>query len=108
MRSRAVDVLLRDDLPDGVRRLVALLRRGIADGSFLPFAQPIRSQDGAVRSDGSHWFSPEEILHMDWLCSFVDGDIPSYGELLPMARPLVRLQGIYRDSIPPETEDPIL
>ncbi len=108
MNSRAVDVLLRDDLPDGVRQLVELLRHSIADGSLLPFDRPVRSQDGAVRSDGFHWFSPEEILHMDWLCDCVDGTVPSYGELLPRSRAIVRLQGIYRDKIPPEKEDAIL
>ena len=108
MRSRAVDVLLRDDLPDGARQLVELLRRSIADGSLLPFARPIRSQDGSVRSDGSHWFTPEEILHMDWLCDGVEGELPPYDALLPMARPLARLLGVHRDAIPPEKEDPIL
>ena len=108
MRSGAVGVLLRDDLPEGARQLVELLRRSIADGTLLPFDRPIRSQDGAVRSDGTHWFSPEEILHMNWLCDSVEGEIPPYDALLPMARPLSRLLGVYRDTIPPEKEDPLL
>lgn len=108
MKSRAVDVLLRDDIPNGARMLAELLRHDIACRTLLPFSRPIRSQDGVVRSDGTHWFSPEEILHMDWLCESVDGEIPSYEQLLPMARPLVRLQGVYRDLIPPEKEGVIL
>ena len=42
---------------------------------------------------------------MDWLCDRVRGSIPGFDELLPMARPLVRLQGVYRDSIPPEKDE---
>ena len=53
-------------------------------------------------SDGNRWLSPEDVLLMDWLLDCVDGSIPGYDELLPMARPIVRLQGVYRDSIPPE------
>ena len=108
MSSRTVDVWLSEDLPDGVAQLVQILRRGIIDGSIEPFRRPIRSQDGQLRNDGEKWFSPEEILHMDWLCDCVDGAIPSYDQLLPISRPLVRLQGVYRDQIPPEKEGPML
>ncbi|MDE6454509.1 MAG: BMP family ABC transporter substrate-binding protein, partial [Dysosmobacter sp.] len=92
MNSRAVDILLGDDLPAGVRQLAGILRKGIADGSIQPFPEA----------------SPEKILHMDTLLDCVHGRLPRYEELLPMARPLARLQGVYRDAIPPEKEDPIL
>ena len=92
MNSRAVDILLGEDLPDGVRQLAEILRRGIMDGSIQPFPQA----------------AMEEILHMDQLDSCVEGRIPAYQELLPMARSIVRLQGVYREDIPPEKEDPIL
>ena len=108
MRSRVVDVLMSQDLPAGVRQLVEIIRRGVTEGSILPFHRPIRAQDGTEQSDGSHWFSPEEILRMDWLCDLIDGGIPGYSELLPMARSIVRLQGVYRDDIPPEKESKIL
>ena len=45
---------------------------------------------------------------MDTLLECVHGSIPKYEDLLPMARPIARLQGVYRDAIPPEKEDPIL
>ncbi len=108
MSSRTVDVWLSEALPAGVTQLVQILRRGIIDGSIDPFRRPIRSQDGQIRNDGEKWFSPEEILHMDWLCDCVDGEIPAYDQLLPISRPLVRLQGVYRDQIPPEKEGPVL
>ncbi|MDE6881085.1 MAG: BMP family ABC transporter substrate-binding protein [Oscillospiraceae bacterium] len=108
MSSRTVGVLLSPDLPEGVAQLVEILRRGIADGSIDPFRRFILSQDGAVRNDGDRWFSPEEILHMDWLADCVEGGIPTFEELLPMSRSIVRLQGVYRDQIPPEKEGTLL
>lgn len=108
MSSRTVDVLLSKDLPTGITQLVQILRKGVIDGSIDPFRRPIRSQDGQIRNDGEKWFTPEEILHMDWLCDYVDGEIPAYEQLLPMTRLLVRLQGVYRDRIPPEKEGTVL
>ncbi|MBE7009666.1 MAG: BMP family ABC transporter substrate-binding protein [Ruminococcaceae bacterium] len=108
MRSGAIGVIIEDRLPVGVRQLAELLHRGVTDGSIDPFARPIRSQDGTLRSDGTHYFSPEEIMRMDWLADNVDGGFPAYGDLLPMARPIVRLQGVYRDTIPPESREEIL
>ena len=108
MDSQAVGVLLGEALPAGVRQLAGILSNGIYAGSVFPFLQPIRSQDGAERSNGDHWFTPEEILRMDWLCDNVDGAIPAYESLLPFARSIVRLQGVYRDHIPPEKEGTIL
>ena len=108
MRSGSIGVLIDDAIPAGVRQLANMLCRGVADGSILPFERMIRSQDGALRSDGSHFFSPDEILHMNWLADNVEGSIPSYDELLPMSRGLARLQGIYRDEIAPEKSDTIL
>ena len=52
--------------------------------------------------------SAEEILHMDWLCDNVEGEIPTFEQLLHEAQPIVRMQGIYRDSIPPEPEGVLL
>lgn len=108
MRSGSVGVLLDDGLDAGVRQLTDILRRGVADGSILPFERAVRDQNGVVRSDGTHFFSPEEILNMDWFAENVEGRIPAYDELLPMARGIARLQGVYRDSIPPEKQDAIL
>ena len=52
--------------------------------------------------------TPEEIVQMDWLCQGVEGSIPSFDQLLPMSRSMVRLLGLYRDAIPPETEGKLL
>ena len=108
MGSQVIGVLLREDLPAGAKQLAEILRRGLAAGAIHPFQRPIRSQDGTLQSDGSRWFTPEEILHMNWLCDCVEGSIPAFEDLLPFAQNLVRLQGLDRDRIPPEKEGTIL
>ena len=102
MDSGVVDVLLGDNLPPGVRRLAEILRQGLIDGRLDPFAGLIRAQDGRIINDGQRTLSPDEILHMDWLCDNVEGEIPGFDQFLDMARNMVRLQGVYRESIPAE------
>ena len=58
------------------------------------------AQDGSIKNDGSRHFTPEELLKMDWLCSNVVGEIPTFDEILPQSQSLVRKLGIYRDQIP--------
>ena len=108
MRSGSVGVLIDDSIDAGTRQLANILCRGVANSSILPFERAVRDQNGTSRSDGTHFFSPEEILNMDWFAENVEGALPSYDELLPMARGIARLQGVYRDDIPPEKQDAIL
>lgn len=44
-------------------------------------------------------------MDMDWLCSNVEGRIPTYEELIPDARDTVRLIGLHREQITPEKEN---
>jgi len=108
MDSGVIDVQLSDQLPDGVRQLATILKDGLTKGTIDPFYRVIRSQDGTIRNDGTRHFLPEEIMNMDWLCDNVEGWIPTFDELLPMSRNMVRLLGIYRDQLPPEKEGVIL
>jgi len=104
MDSGVIGLNLSDKLPEGIRQLARLLERGMRDGTIDPFLRRIVAQDGTVKNDGTHCFTPAEILHMDWLCENVIGTIPAYEELLPISQPLVRELGIYRDKIVPEKE----
>ena len=90
-----------DKIPDGTKALANLLKEGIKDGSVDPFLRKIVSQDAVIRNDGKKVFSAEEILRMDWLCENVYGSIPSFDELSEKGQAITRLQGIYRDQIPP-------
>lgn len=107
MDSGVVDVQLSDKLPEGVRIMAQLLRKGLQSGTVDPFFREIRSQDGILRNDGSHTLTPDEILHMDWLCDNVEGQIPSFDQILPASRAMVRELGVYRDEIPAEKEAPL-
>ena len=107
MDTGVIDVKLSDKLPDGVRILAELLRKGLQDGTIDPFFRPIVSQDGTVKNDGSRHLTPDEILHMDWLCQNVEGTIPRFDEILPVSQPMVRSLGVYRDEIPAEKEAPL-
>lgn len=108
MASGAIGVKLTDQVPDDTKALAELLKEGMKSGDVDPFRCSIISQDGAVRNDGMKGFTPEEILHMDWLCSNVIGTIPEFEALNEKAQALVRLQGIYRDRIPPQKEQLLL
>ena len=57
-----------------------------------------------MKNDGSRTFTPDQILHMDWLCSNVIGQIPPFEEILPASQRMVRELGVYRDSNPAEKE----
>ncbi len=108
MHSQTTGVLLSEQVPPGVAQLAECLRQGLIGGSIVPFGRKIFSQDGTMQNDGTQWLTPEEILRMDWLCDCVEGHIPAYEELREEAKPLVRLQGVYRDWLRPEKEGPIL
>lgn len=90
-----------DNMPEGTKALANLLVESIRHGTVDPFQRKIVSQDGAIRNDGTNVFTPEEILNMDWLCENVIGAIPEFDALSPKAQEITRLQGIYRDQIPP-------
>ena len=100
MDSGVIDVEFSNRLPAGVLSLANILRDGLRNKTIQPFRRRILAQDGTIKNDGSRDFTTEELLHMDWLCENVVGGIPRFDELLPMAQPLVRELGIYRDKIP--------
>ena len=108
MSSGVIGVEWTDAIPSGTRALAEMLKNGIVNGYIDPFRRQIHAQNGVLRNDGNKAFSPKEILQMDWLCDNVYGSIPEFGALTEKARALVRLQGIYRDSVPPKRENVLL
>ena len=105
MNSGVIDVQLSDSIPDGVRSLAEILKKGITNGTIDPFKCRLVDQNGLVRSDGIRNLTPEEIMFMYWLCDNVEGTIPEFDQLLPSSQDMVRVLGVYRDKIPPETEE---
>ena len=105
MDSGVIDVKLSEGLPEGVRTMANMLRRGLQTGTMDPFRRKLVTQDGTVKNDGSHHFTPDELLHMDWLCENVTGFIPEFHQVLPRSQPMVRELGLHRESIPREKEE---
>lgn len=102
MSSGVIDVMIPEDLPEGIKTLAGLLRRGLKDKTLDPFARKILDQQGNVRNDGTRIFTPDELLKMDWLCENVHGSIPHYCDLLPYSRATVRVLGLHPEEIPAE------
>ena len=104
MDSGVIGINLSDKLPEGVRQMAKILQKGLADSTIDPFLRRIVAQDGTVKNDGTHRFTPEQLLHMDWLCENIIGEIPPFEDILPVSQSMVRELGLYRDKIPPEKE----
>lgn len=98
------DIKLSDRLPEGVTVLANALCAALRKDELHPFGRRIVAQDGSVKNDGSHNFTADELLRMDWLCDNVEGHIPEFHEIMPRARALVREQGIYLERIPKKKE----
>lgn len=105
MDSGVIDVELSEHLPEGLRTLAGILCRGLRNKTVDPFRRRVVAQDGTVKNDGSRSFTPDELLHMDWLCENIEGVIPRFDEILPFAQATVRELGVYRDQIPMEKEE---
>ena len=103
--SGVVNLEMDGDLPDGLKLLARILKNGIVNEEIDPFLTPIRDQQGRQISDGTRRFTPEELMRMDWLNENIEGAIPAFDALLPRSQNLVRLLGIYREAIPPKTEE---
>lgn len=105
MNSGVIDVKLADSLPDGLLHLSNMLRDGLRNGTLDPFCRRLVAQDGRVMNTGDRTLTPKELLHMDWLCENVEGEIPAFEKIAPFAQAMVRELGVYRDSIPMEKEE---
>ena len=105
MDSGAIDIQLGERLPAGVRMLTEILAKDMRTRTLDPFFRRVVAQDGTLKNDGSRHFTPDEVLHMDWLVDNVVGSIPTFDEILPESQSIVRKLGIYRDQIPAVKEN---
>ena len=102
--SGVIDVKFSEKLPTGVRLMAEMLREGLRNGTIDPFRRPLTTQDGTLISDGNRVLTPDELLHMDWLCDNVDGIIPEFEDVLPFSQAMVRELGVHRERIPAQKE----
>ena len=102
--SGVIDIKLPENLPESLVILTDLLRKGLQRHTLDPFRRRLVAQDGTVKNPGNRTLTPDELLHMDWLCENIEGKIPEFDEIQPYAQDTVRELGIYRDRIPMEKE----
>ena len=94
MSMDAIDLVISEHLPAGVRRLAGFMQGQIHRGSFTPFEGPLLDQSGKLRIEKGQPIGRREIIAMDYLADNVDGVIPKSGELNANGRQLVSLMGI--------------
>ncbi len=91
MSSGVIDIDVAAVVPEGVKHLANIFRKGVRDGSVDPFLGMVTDQQGKVRSTAEETFTPEELMRMNWLCDNVIGSIPAPDEVLPMSRETSKL-----------------
>lgn len=94
MSAGVVDLICSQDLPQGTKRLVDLLRSNICADVLIPFSGEMLAQDGTVMNKAEQTISPKEIITMDWLAENVIGSIPSILDLTEEARAVTKMQGL--------------
>lgn len=94
MSAGVVDLICSQDLPQGTKRLVDLLRSNICADVLIPFSGEMLSQDGTVMNKAEQTILPKEIITMDWLAENVVGSIPSILDLTEEARAVTKMQGL--------------
>jgi basic membrane lipoprotein Med (substrate-binding protein (PBP1-ABC) superfamily) len=94
MSAGVIDVICSQNLPEGTKKLVNLLKDNICSGEFHPFSGLLYDQEGHVRHEDEKPMAPEEIITMNWLVDNVDGVIPTMEELTEEAKQIVVLQGV--------------
>ena len=94
MSAGVIDVICSQNLPNGTKRLVEILKDTIRRGEFEPFSGVLYSQNGVVQENPKKALSPEKIVTMNWLSDNVIGKIPEKEQLMEGAMAVTSQQGI--------------
>ena len=92
---KAIDIISSPWLPEGIKRLLGLLKKTICSGEFNPFSGVIYSQDRTIRNSENQTLSVNDIITMDWLSDNIIGKIPVIEELTEHAKPVTLQQGLH-------------
>lgn len=95
MSQKAIDIISSPWLPEGIKRLLGLLKKTICSGEFNPFSGVIYSQDRTIRNSENQTLSVNDIITMDWLSDNIIGKIPVIEELTEHAKPVTLQQGLH-------------
>ena len=93
MREGVLDIMLSSSLPYTSRKMIMALKKSLMNGTILPFAGELHSQEGIIKEDDSV-LSIEDIATMNWLNENIIGVIPHYHELTDMGKALTDISGV--------------
>lgn len=94
MSAGVIDLICSNHIPKGVQRMADHIKSDIVSGDIVPFYGEIRAQDGTIKNKERKAMSPEAIMEMDWLVENVIGTIPTIGDLVEGAKPVVEEKGV--------------
>lgn len=90
--SDIIDLIMSQNVPQGVRTLVEVMREEIFTERYHPFQGKITLQDGTVLGDEDSILSPEQIITMDWYVENIVGETPVFENLSEEAQLLINMQ----------------
>ena len=90
LSSNVVDILVSDEVPEGVQQLVRLYKKAIERRHTGPFDGYIKDQNGLLRAQEDGYISTNDIVTMDWLLDNIVGEIPSAETLTKAAQNLIK------------------
>ena len=90
LSSNVVDILISDNVPEGVKQLVQLYKKAIERRHTGPFDGYVKDQNGVLRSQDDGYVSTNDIVTMDWLLDNIIGEIPSAEKLTQAAQNLIK------------------
>ncbi|MFI3170436.1 MAG: BMP family ABC transporter substrate-binding protein, partial [Faecalibacterium sp.] len=95
LQSGCVAIEYESILPTASHDLLSIMEAQLMQGNLQPFSGMLYAQGHTERkaADGIA-FSPEELIHMDWLLENVEGSIPHTRDLISSAHRLVAFQGL--------------
>ncbi|MCR5837988.1 MAG: BMP family ABC transporter substrate-binding protein [Lachnospiraceae bacterium] len=98
MAENSIDIVASQGLPDGIKRLIDLLKKTICSGDFNPFSGTIYSQDKKIINEENQTLSPNDIINIDWLSDNINGSIPTLDQLSENAKPVTLQQGVLTEK----------
>lgn len=90
LSSNVVDILVSDEVPEGVQQLVRFYKKAIERRHTGPFDGYVKDQNGTLRAQEDGYISTNDIVTMDWLLDNVVGEIPSAEKLTLAAQNLIK------------------
>ena len=94
LSSGVIDVYVQGPVSYYTRKLVAILKKGLINGTVEPFSGEIHGQNGVIQEKGAPFLTDDAIIRMDWLNDNVIGHIPSSEELSSTAKDVAAVSGV--------------